>query len=320
MYKTKFLLYTKLRFKQRSVFMKTIGIIGLGKMGFNLALNAQDHDWNVIGFDEDSKVRKKAVRASVQTVDSLGALIESLETKKIILLSTPAGEITNHLIDKLKENLQAGDIIIDSGNSNFKDSLKNYQSLKEKDIGFIDCGTSGGVSGARHGACLMIGGEQEVYDDIADFFEAISIKGGCLFVPEPSAGHYLKMVHNGIEYGMMQAIGEGFSVLEASGFNYDYAKVANVWDHGSVIRSWLVEIAGEAFKDDAKLEKIEGIIEANGEAQWTVEEALQLEVPVPVIANSLFVRNSSKLTDSFSNKVVAALRHGFGGHAVKLKE
>ncbi|OLN82472.1 6-phosphogluconate dehydrogenase (decarboxylating) [Streptococcus sp. 'caviae'] len=300
--------------------MKTIGIIGLGKMGFNLALNAQDHDWSVVGFDEEPQVREKAEGAGIQTADSLDCLIESLESRKIILLSTPAGAITNHLIGELKESLQAGDIVIDSGNSNFKDSLKNYQSLKEKDIGFLDCGTSGGVFGARNGACLMIGGEQGVFDDIADFFEAISIEGGCLFIPEPAAGHYLKMVHNGIEYGMMQAIGEGFSVLEASAFSYDYAKVANVWNHGSVIRSWLVEIAEEEFRNDSKLGRIEGVIDANGEAQWTVEEALQLEVPVPVIANSLFVRNSSKLTDSFSNKVVAALRHGFGGHAVKLKK
>lgn len=300
--------------------MKTIGIIGLGKMGFNLALNAQDHGWNVIGFDEESQVRKKSEKAGIQTADSLDNLFDLLGSKKVILLSIPAGAITNNLIGKLKEELQAGDIVIDSGNSHFEDSLKNYHSLKEKNIGFIDCGTSGGVSGARYGACLMIGGEQEVFDGLADFFGDISIEGGCLFVPEPSAGHYLKMIHNGIEYGMMQAIGEGFSVLEASGFNYDYAKVANVWNHGSVIRSWLVEIAEKEFKNDSKLEKIEGVIDTNGEAQWTVEEALQLEVPVPVIANSLFVRNSSKLTDSFSNKVVAALRHGFGGHAVKLKE
>lgn len=296
-----------------------IAVIGLGKMGLNLALNAQDKEWSIYGFDVDSSARKNAKDAGLSVCESIEELIAELDEKCVILLSTPAGEITNQLIAFLGQHLKKDDIVIDSGNSKFEDSLKNYHLLSEKGIAFLDCGTSGGVSGARHGACLMIGGDQDVYNQLEDFFMDISIEDGCLFIPKPSAGHYLKMVHNGIEYGMMQAIGEGFAVLEASNYQYDYEKVSKVWNHGSVVRSWLMELAEAEFKEDPKLETITGLINANGEAKWTVEEALRMDVPVPVIANSLFVRNESQLEDSFSNKVVASLRRGFGGHEVTLK-
>ncbi|WP_258026008.1 phosphogluconate dehydrogenase (NAD(+)-dependent, decarboxylating) [Streptococcus parauberis] len=301
-------------------FMKSkIGIIGLGKMGLNIALNAQDNGWQIFGFDVESSARENAKLNNIKVLDTLGELLTNLDEKKVILLSTPAGDITNNLIIELGNLLNVGDIVIDSGNSKFSDSLNNYNILSKKGISFIDCGTSGGVSGARNGACLMIGGDQAAYEQIEDFFNDISIENGCIFVPSPSAGHYLKMVHNGIEYGMMQAIGEGFAVLQASNYDFDFAEVSKVWNNGSVVRSWLIELAEEEFKKDPKLDTITGLIDANGEAKWTVEEALRMNVPVPVIANSLFVRNESQLDDSFSNKVVASLRRGFGGHAVKMK-
>ncbi len=296
-----------------------IGIIGLGKMGLNLALNATDHGFEIVGYDVSKETVEKAKADHLKVASSIEELLHALEDVKVVMLSLPAGKITNGVVQQLSSLLKEGDIVIDSGNSNYKDSLQNYQTLKEKNIYFLDCGTSGGMSGARNGACLMIGGDQEAFDHVKDFFEAIAIENGCLFIDQPSAGHYLKMVHNGVEYGMMQAIGEGFNILEQSEFTFDHEKVAKVWNNGSVIRSWLMELAQEAFKKDPKLDKIEGVIGSNGEAKWTLEEALRLGVPTPVIADALFVRNNSCESDEFSNKIISALRNGFGGHAMKMK-
>lgn len=297
-----------------------IGLIGLGKMGLNLALNAKEHGFVIKGFDIVPDIRKRASDSGIETAESIRDLVTNLLEPKIVMLSAPAGKITNDLIMELESLLPAESIIIDAGNANYKESKKNFELLKEKGIHFLDCGTSGGMEGARHGACLMVGGEAEIFEKVAPFFEAIATEDGCLYAGKPGAGHYLKMVHNGIEYGMMQAIGEGFNILEASPeYEFDNEAVAKVWNHGSVVRSWLMELLEEGFTQDPNLEKIKGEIQASGEAKWTVEEALQLGVPVPIIANSLFVRNTSQIEDSFSNKVVATLRHGFGGHAVKPK-
>lgn len=298
-----------------------IGFLGLGKMGYNIALNAIDNNFEIIGYDVSEDVRKKAGK-DFEVSDSLDKLIEKLDEVKIILLSLPAGKITDDMVDNLSEKLNENDIVIDTGNTNYKKTLEHYQILKEKNIGFIDCGTSGGMSGARNGACLMVGGEKKYYDQVKEFFKAISCEDGLLYTGGPGSGHYLKMIHNGIEYGMMQAIGEGFAVLEASEFDYDYEAVSKVWNHGSVIRSWLIELAQEGFSKDPKLESHSGVINANGECKWTVEEALRLDVPVPVISDSLFVRNTSKIdiNDNFSNKVVAQLRNGFGGHDLVKKD
>ena len=298
-----------------------IGFLGLGKMGYNIALNAIDNNFEVIGYDVDENVRKKASK-DFKIANSIDELIEKLDDVKFILLSLPAGKITDDMIFLLKEKLNKDDIVIDTGNTNYKKTLEHYEILKEKNIGFLDCGTSGGMSGARNGACLMVGGEKKYYDQVKDFFEAISCEDGLLYTGRDGSGHYLKMIHNGIEYGMMQAIGEGFAVLEASEFDYDYEDVSKVWNHGSVIRSWLIELAQEGFAKDPKLDSHSGVINANGECKWTVEEALRLDVPVPVISNSLFVRNTSKIDvdDNFSNKVVAQLRNGFGGHDLVKKD
>ncbi|WP_207704615.1 phosphogluconate dehydrogenase (NAD(+)-dependent, decarboxylating) [Candidatus Enterococcus ferrettii] len=293
-----------------------IGFIGLGKMGLNMALNVMDKQWEVVGFDASSQAREKAEAEHVRTVSSIETLLDSLDEQKILFLSTPAGEITNSLVRDLLKALNRGDVIIDSGNSNFHDSLNNYQAAKKQGIHFVDCGTSGGMEGARHGACLMVGGDEEAVKIVEPFFKDLACEDGYLYSGKAGSGHYLKMVHNGIEYAMMQAIGEGFQLLEASEYAFDLEKVAKVWNHGSVIEAKLMELAEQSFAQDPHLEEIKGEINASGEAKWTIEEALHLDIPVPTIALSLFVRNQSKIPDSFSNKVVASLRHGFGGHAV----
>lgn len=298
-----------------------VGFLGLGKMGYNLALNAIDNNIDVVGFDVNEDVREKASK-NFEVANSIDEIIEKLEAPRFIFLSLPAGKITDDMVDLLAEKLDEEDIVIDSGNTNYKRSLEHNEILKKKNIGFVDCGTSGGMSGARNGACLMVGGEKKYYDQVKALFEAISCEKGLLYTGAPGSGHYLKMIHNGIEYGMMQAIGEGFAILEASEFDYNYEDVSRVWNHGSVIRSWLIELAEEGFAKDPKLDSHSGVINANGECKWTVEEALRLDVPAPVIANSLFVRNTSKIdvNDNFSNKVVAQLRNGFGGHALVKKD
>lgn len=221
------------------------------------------------------------------------------------------------MIEKLVPLLEEHDIIIDGGNSYYKDTLRRYEMLKEKGIDFVDVGTSGGIEGARHGACTMIGAEDEVFKYIEPLIRDISAENGYLHTGKNGSGHFAKMVHNGIEYGMMQAIGEGFEVLEKSQFDFDLKEVARVWSHGSVIRGWLMELMEKAFEKDPKLSGIKGIMHSSGEGLWTVEEALNLKVPVPVIAQSLFMRYRSEQEDTFAGKVVAALRNEFGGHAVE---
>ncbi len=296
-----------------------IGIIGLGKMGANLALNALDHNWDIIGYDASAQARENAEQQEIPTVDSQEDLLDALGQQKIVLLSTPAGKVTNQILQDLASELQAGDIIIDSGNSKYKDTLLRGKDLIDKGIYLLDCGTSGGIDGARNGVNLMIGGDPQAFKIVEPFFSDIACTDGYLYSGPAGSGHYLKMVHNGIEYGMMQAIGEGFSVLEASNYDFDFAAVSKLWNNGSVVRSWLMELLEESFNDDHQLDNIIAKIDSSGEAKYTVEEALALEVPVPIIAQSLFVRNDSQLPDSFSNKVVSALRSGFGGHPIERK-
>jgi 6-phosphogluconate dehydrogenase len=229
----------------------------------------------------------------------------------------PSGEIVDKTIEELGQYLSKGDIIIDGGNSNYKDSIRRYSLLKEKEIGFLDCGTSGGTSGALEGACTMVGGEKDVFNFCEEIFKDISVDKGYLYTGEAGSGHFVKMVHNGIEYGMMQAIAEGFEVLEQCQFDLDYEKIARVWNHGSVIRGWLMELTESAFSKDKDLSSIKGKMFSSGEGKWTVESALDLGVPTPVIALSLMMRYRSLQDDTFTGKVVAALRNEFGGHCVE---
>ncbi len=297
-----------------------VGIIGLGKMGYNLALSLKDHGYRVVAYDVSKENVRKAIEKEVEGVFSIKDLVDKLNDKKIIWLMIPAGEIVDEVIKELLNHLSHRDIIIDGGNSNYKDSIRRYRYLKEKNIDFLDCGTSGGPSGALNGACVMIGGDENVYNYCEPMFKAISVKDGCLHVGKAGSGHFVKMVHNGIEYGMMQSIAEGFEVLYKSDYDIDYEKVAKLWNNGSVIRSWLMELVEAAFNKDKNLESIKGIIQSSGEGKWTVETALDLQVPTPVIAMSLFMRYRSLEEDTFAGKIVAALRNEFGGHEVERYE
>lgn len=295
-----------------------IGIIGLGKMGANLALNMKEHEHTVFGFDPFLK-NTKQLEEHIQLFTSLDTMINAFNGRKTIWLMVPAGNPVDENIEKLIPLLHDHDIIIDGGNSNYKDTLKRYERLKEQGIDFVDVGTSGGMEGARHGACTMIGAEEDVFSYIEPLFRDISVEKGYLHTGRVGSGHFVKMVHNGIEYGMMEAIGEGFEILEKSQFDLDYKEVSRVWNHGSVIRSWLIELMENAFSKDANLDGIKGVMHSSGEGLWTVQEALDLKVPAPVITESLFIRYRSEKEDTFTGKVVAALRNEFGGHNVETK-
>lgn len=296
-----------------------IGVVGLGKMGSNIAHNLLDNHVEVVGYDINDEVRKSVADQGIDVAHSLDALFQSLPERKIIWLMVPCGKATGDSIQGLKEFMQADDILIDAGNSNFHDSIRHAQELKEIGIHFLDVGTSGGVSGARNGACLMVGGDPEAVAFLEPVFKAIAQEDGYLHTGEAGSGHFLKMVHNGIEYGMMEAIAEGFHVLHESNFDYNLEAVAKNWNHGSVIRSWLMELAEQQFGAHADLADIKGVVDASGEAKWTVESALDFEVPVPVIVLSLMVRNASKQDDNFACKVLSVLRNGFGGHSYEKK-
>ena len=297
-----------------------IGIIGLGKMGFNLALNLKRNGYDVVANDVNSEFLQNISREGIQTATTLNKLTEKLKDRRVIWMMVPAGAIVDTVIDSLLSHLQPKDILIDGGNSNYKDSKRRYAALKEKEIDYLDCGTSGGTSGALNGACTMIGGDKEVYDYVSKVFEAISVPDGSLYTGAAGSGHFTKMVHNGIEYGMMQSIAEGFEVFEHSEFDIDFKKTAKLFNHGSVIRSWLMELTESAFSKDPQLDSIKGIMHSSGEGKWTLEEALDLGVPTPVIALSIMMRYRSQMQDTFSGKVVAALRNEFGGHAVEKNE
>lgn len=297
-----------------------IGLIGLGKMGYNIALNLRNHGHAVVAYDVSPELTgKMSQEKDIAVCESVTALCQQLTGRRVIWLMVPAGNIVDEVINSLVPQLAPGDILIDGGNSNFKDSVRRYTALKGKEIDFVDCGTSGGTSGALNGACTMIGGEPAVYAYCKAVFDDISLPGGSLYVGAPGAGHFTKMVHNGIEYGMMQAIAEGFEVLEQSEYDVDYQKVAELWNQGSVVRSWLMELTARAFSKDPQLDAIRGVMHSSGEGKWTLETALDLGVPTPVIALSLMMRYRSQQTDTFSGKIVAALRNEFGGHAVEKK-
>lgn len=294
-----------------------LGLIGLGKMGINLAQNMLRHQNEVVGFDLNQDLVKKAASLGASSSTSLEEMAHQLPSPKIVWVMVPAGKPTDNTIEELSHVLNKDDIVIDGGNTFWKDSLRHNRLLTEKGIHYFDCGSSGGWRGALNGGNFMIGGDEpEIFETIRPLFEDISQKDGYLYTGKAGSGHYLKMVHNGIEYGMMEAIGEGFEVLQASDFEYDNEAVAKVWNNGSVVRSWLMELAEDALKKDPNLDKIKGRMHSNGEGQWTVEDALDHGVPTPVIAASVMTRYRSMQDDTFNGKVVSALRNGFGGHAM----
>ena len=294
-------------------------MVGMGKMGLNLALNMRDHEVEVEGFDVSEEARSKAESENIKTYASLEEMV-SEDEKNVIWVMLPAGKITNSVLHELSQLCKEGDIVIDGGNSDHRDSLKTAEQMEEKGIYFFDIGTSGGVYGARHGASFMCGGDPEVFKkDLQEMLESIATTNGCLYTGKTGSGHYLKMIHNAMLYGYMQTLGEGFELLEKSEFDYDLEKVADSLSKSSVIRGWLLELAANAFRKDPDLEKIKGVVGASKTTGWTIESACELGVPIPIISTSLMMRLRSKQNDSFSAKVIASLRDEVGGHKAQAK-
>ena len=296
-----------------------VGLIGLGKMGMNLAKNLLDHHITVHAYDVNAEAVENLQQHGAIGSHNMAEVVHALEKPRVLWLMVPHS-VVDHVIEEVYPLLSPGDILMDGGNSNYKESIRRNNELKEAGIYYMDVGTSGGMDGARHGACYMIGGEENAWKTVEPLFAATSVPGGYLYAGHSGSGHFLKMVHNGIEYGMMAAIGEGFEILEKSEFDFNYEQVARVWNNGSVIRSWLMELTEQAFAKDARLDGIKGIMHSSGEGKWALETALDMQASTPIIALSLLMRYRSQENDTFNGKVVAALRNEFGGHKVEKGE
>ncbi len=294
-----------------------LGMIGLGRMGANMTERLVLGGHKVITYDRSAEAIQRVVDKGAVGAHSLADFVKQLSLPRAIWLMVPSGDAVDQTIEQLLPSLTEGDIIIDGGNSNYKDSIRRAERLKPHKLHFVDAGTSGGIWGLQNGYCMMVGGEKGIVSRLEPIFLTLAPKDGYLHAGPNGAGHFVKMVHNGIEYGMMQAYGEGFELLKASQFDVDLAKISRLWNQGSVVRSWLLELCQSAFEKDAKLDGIKGYVDDSGEGRWTVIEAIERGVAAPVLAHSLFARFSSRQQDAFSNKVIAALRNEFGGHAVK---
>jgi 6-phosphogluconate dehydrogenase len=284
-----------------------IGIVGLGRMGGGIAARLRDAGHEVVGYDS----------AAASDVASPRELAAALTPPRVVWLMVPAGEATQGVIGELAGLLSSGDIVVDGGNGNYRDALRRAQQLAAKGVRFLDCGTSGGVWGRDEGYCLMLGGEKAAFDTIEPLLRALAPAGGYAYLGPSGAGHFAKMAHNGIEYGLLQAYAEGFSLLQASEYGYDLARLCELWNSGGVIRSWLLELAQRAFAGDPRLALLRGYVEDSGEGRWIVEEAVRRGVPLPAITISLYRRFASREENSFANRFVAALRREFGGHTVR---
>jgi 6-phosphogluconate dehydrogenase len=295
-----------------------LAMIGLGRMGGNMVQRLLQGGHQVVVFDRSSDAVKAHVGMGANPAKDLADLCAQLTAPRVVWVMVPSGAPVESTIDQLVPTLSRGDVIIDGGNSNFKDSIRRAARLKEKGLEFIDAGTSGGIWGLTVGYCLMIGASREAFTRCESIFQTLAPPDGYAHVGPPGAGHYVKMIHNGIEYGMLQAYAEGYEILHASkNFDLDLKQISAVWNRGSVVRSWLNELAERAFAKDAELAALKGYVEDSGEGRWTVQEAIDLDVPAPVITLSLLARFRSRQADSFGAKVIAALRNEFGGHAVK---
>lgn len=296
-----------------------IAMIGLGRMGMNMAKRLLRGSHEVVAYNRspektDALVEEEGAAGAY----SLSEVVEKLSQPRIVWIMLPAGQAVDDHIHQLKDLLSPGDIVIDGGNTYYKDDIRRAKHLAEKNIRYTDVGVSGGIWGLQIGYCMMIGGEKDTFDHIEPMLKTLAPEDGYLYCGPSGAGHFVKMVHNGIEYGMMQAYGEGFEILEASDYadSFNYADIAHLWNQGSVVRSWLLELAEEAFKKDKKLAEIKGYVEDSGEGRWTVQQALETGVPAQVITLSLMRRFRSRQEDAFSDRLLAALRREFGGHAV----
>ncbi|HET6649028.1 MAG TPA: decarboxylating 6-phosphogluconate dehydrogenase [Candidatus Limnocylindria bacterium] len=304
-----------------------VAVAGLGRMGAGMARRAARGGHDVVVWNRTESVASEVAaeeenKGHMTVAEPLDRLIEMVDAPRHVIISVPSGPATDAMIEQVAAVLQPGDVIIDAGNSRFHDSKRHAAELEQKGLEWLDMGVSGGIWGLEVGFCAMLGGKREVFERFEPVVRTLAPKGGYLYCGEAGAGHYTKMVHNGIEYGIMQAYGEGFDILHASEYDLDLAAVARMWNNGSVIRSWLLELAGNAFeKEGNDLEDITGWVADSGEGRWTVAEAIDHDVPAPIITLSLLQRlRSRRVPDSYADRVLAALRNEFGGHAVKERE
>jgi 6-phosphogluconate dehydrogenase len=295
-----------------------LGMIGLGKMGGNMTERLMQDGHKVVVFDRSPETIAKYVALGSEGADDVASMVSKLESPRVVWIMVPSGKPVDDTIALLLPGMSKGDVIIDGGNSNFHDTMRRGAELASKGIEFVDSGTSGGIWGLKNGYCLMIGASQPAFDLCEPIFKTLAPADGYAHMGPTGAGHYVKMIHNGIEYGMLQAYAEGYEILHASkDFQLDLHKIASVWNHGSVVRSWINELAERAFAKEGNVEALKGFIADSGEGRWTVQEAVDLDVPAPVITLSLLMRLRSRQDDSFGGKVIAALRNEFGGHAVQ---
>jgi 6-phosphogluconate dehydrogenase len=295
-----------------------IGFIGLGRMGSNMVRRLILDGHAVVVYNRTPEKTNEIASEGAIPSYSIAELVKKLDKPRAVWIMVPAGDATEAQIAELLEHLEPGDTIVDGGNTNFHDDVRRHHDLAAKGIGYVDAGTSGGIWGLKVGFCLMVGGEPAVVEPLVPIFTSLAPPGGYLHVGGPGAGHYVKMVHNGIEYGLMQAYAEGFEIMHASDYDLDLGAIADLWMQGSVVRSWLLELAGRAFKANGQdLSHLKGYVADSGEGRWTIQEAIDRDVPAPVITLSLLTRFRSRQDDSYGARVLAALRNEFGGHAVK---
>ena len=294
-----------------------LGFVGLGKMGLNMVTRLIQGGHDIVAFDRSADVVARAEAIGATGVANLEALVAGLSAPRAVWVMVPSGDPTEQTVAALARLLNPGDVIIDGGNTNFHDDVRRAQALDASGIHYVDAGTSGGVWGLKEGYCLMVGGREDVCARLEPIFLTLAPKDGYLRVGGHGAGHYVKMVHNGIEYGLMQAYAEGFELMQASDYKPDLAKVASLWMHGSVVRSWLLELTARALDDDGDLSNIKGYVEDSGEGRWTLQEGIDRRVPLPALTASLFTRFRSRMDNPFAERLLAAMRNQFGGHAVK---
>ena len=294
-----------------------LGFIGLGKMGMNMVTRLRRDQHRVVVYDRSNDLINQAEGQGCIGSSSLADLVNKVGAPRAVWVMVPSGAPTEETILAVADLLQSGDIIVDGGNTRFHDDVRRAAELKKKGIHYVDAGTSGGIWGLTVGYCLMIGGEDAAVKRLAPVLKTLAPENGWAHVGAVGAGHYVKMVHNGIEYSMMQGYAEGFELMSKSEYQLDLARIADLWMHGSVVRSWLLELAAGALKDDKKLEKLKGYVQDSGEGRWMIADAIEKDVPVPTLTTALFTRFRSRQEESFAEKMLAALRNAFGGHAVR---
>jgi 6-phosphogluconate dehydrogenase len=294
-----------------------VGMVGLGRMGGNMSVRLLRHGHDVVGYTRSERTRARAQDQGVECVSSLQALVDAVAPPRTVWCMVPSGDPTESTVAELGRLCDRGDLVVDGGNSNWRDSQRRDRELGERGIAFVDAGVSGGIWGLAEGYCLMLGGSAQEVERLVPVLDSLAPEDGWAHVGPAGAGHFVKMVHNGVEYGLLQAYGEGFEILERSEFDLDLRQVAEVWRRGSVVRSWLLDLLARALERDRGLDDVRGYVEDSGEGRWTVQAAIDQDVPAPVITLSLLARLASRQDESFAAKVIAALRREFGGHPVR---